>query len=349
MSGSRFGRNFSVTTFGESHGPAIGGIVEGCPSGLPLSVNDIQLELNHRKPGQSKQTSQRREPDQIEILSGVYEGKTTGTPIGLLIKNTDVRSNDYEDFKNCFRPGHGDYTYFKKYGVWDHRGGGRASARETAIRVAAGAIAKKVLAEHDVTIRACVIQIGEIRLTTQNWSAVYENPFYCADPEAISQLEAYFDHIRSQRESIGAKITCELHNVPTGLGEPVFDKCEAMLAHAMLSIPAVRGFEIGDGFQVVEQLGSQHRDPITPEGFSSNHAGGVLAGISTGQTINFNVALKPTSSIPQLINTVTVDNEACDIMVKGRHDPCVGLRAVPVVEAMSALALVDLLLCDHCT
>lgn len=342
MAGNTFGLCFTVTTFGESHGPAIGAIVDGCPPGLALSEADIQKELRRRQSGLSRYTSQRHEADSIKILSGVFEGITTGTPIGLLIENTDAKPQDYDEIKNCFRPGHADYTYDKKYGQRDYRGGGRASARETAMRVAAGAIAKKYLFEkYGIGIRGCLMAMGDLKLECKQWDAVEQNPFFCADPDKVPQLENRLMEVRKKGDSLGALIRVEATGVLTGLGEPLFDKLDADIAHAMMSIPAVKGVEIGDGFDVVEQMGSEHRDELTPSGFSSNHAGGILGGISTGQTIIVSLAVKPPSSILIPGNTLTTDGKPTSIITKGRHDPCVGMRAVPVAEAMLALVLMD--------
>lgn len=343
MSGNHFGQLFTVSTFGESHGPALGAIIDGCPPGLSLTEADLQKDLDRRRPGQSKYTTQRREPDQAKILSGVFEGKTTGTPIGLLIENQDQRSKDYSEIKDLFRPGHADYTYHHKYGIRDYRGGGRSSARETAMRVAAGAIAKKYLSEIcGVNIRGYLSQMGPIELACQDWSLVEQNPFFCAEPAKIAELEAYIDQIRREGDSIGAKVTVIAESVPVGLGEPVFDRLDADIAKAMMSINAVRGVEIGDGFAAVIQKGSEHRDQMTAEaGFLSNHAGGTLGGISTGQPLVVNVALKATSSITQPGQTVDVFGHDAEVVTKGRHDPCVGIRAVPIAEAMLALVLMD--------
>lgn len=348
MSGNTIGKLFTVTTFGESHGPAYGCIIDGCPPGLEICESDIQQELDKRRPGTSRYTSQRREKDEIEILSGIFEGKTTGTPIGLLIKNTDQRESDYADLKNQFRPGHADYTYQKKYGIRDHRGGGRASARETVMRVAAGAIAKKYLyKQHNIKIQGYLAQLGPIILENKNPEEIYNNPFFCSDIEKISVLENFITALRENGDSIGARINIEASNVPVGLGEPVFDRLDADLAHALMSINAVKGVEIGAGFAVVTQKGSDHRDEITPDGFLSNNSGGVLGGISTGQNIIASIALKPTSSIAQSAHSITSTGEETIVHVKGRHDPCVGIRAAPIAEAMIALVLIDHLLRDR--
>jgi len=342
MSGNTFGHLFRLTTFGESHGPAIGGIIDGCPAGLALSEADIQPDLDRRRPGNSRYTSQRRETDQIKILSGVFEGKTTGAPIGLLIENQDAKPQDYDALKNCFRPGHADFTYYKKYGIRDHRGGGRASARETAIRVAAGAIAKKYLREKtQITIQGCVTQIGDIAAQKLDWSLVNDNDFFAADNNVIPLWEQLITTLRREGDSIGASVLVIANCVPIGLGEPVFDKLDARIAQAMMSIPAVKGVEIGDGFKCITQKGSEHRDEITPQGFLSNHAGGILGGISSGQPLIVNLAIKPPASILLPAKSITVTGEACEVITKGRHDPCVGIRAVPVAEAMLALVLID--------
>jgi len=342
MSGNTFGKLFCVTTFGESHGPALGCIIDGCPPGLAISEDDIQREVDRRRTGQSRYTSQRHEEDLVKILSGVFEGKTTGTPIGLIIENTDQRSRDYEKIKDQFRPGHADYSYQQKYGIRDYRGGGRASARETVMRVAAGAIAKKYLKEYyGVEIRGCLIQLGPIKLAINAWQAVEQNPFFCADPARIPELENYMQVLIKEGNSIGACLQIEAIKVPAGLGEPVFDKLDAEIAGAMMSINAVKGVGIGAGFACVEQKGTEHRDEITPIGFLSNNAGGVLGGISTGQDIVVQVAFKPTSSLRIPGNTVNTRNEPAEIITTGRHDPCVALRAVPIAEAMLALVLMD--------
>ncbi|MCX4024869.1 chorismate synthase [Endozoicomonas sp. SM1973] len=341
MSGNTFGKLFTVTTFGESHGPALGCIVDGCPPGLPVSEADLQLELDRRKPGTSKFTTQRREPDQVKILSGVFEGKTTGTPIGLVIENTDQRSKDYSNIKDQFRPGHADYTYTQKYGFRDYRGGGRSSARETAMRVAAGAIAKKYLAQQGVIIQGYLSQLGPIELDCVDMSGVNQNPFFSADPDKIPQLEDYMQALRKSGDSIGAEVTVMASGLIPGLGEPIFDRLDADIAHALMSINAVKGVEIGDGFAVVNQKGTEHRDEITPEGFLSNHAGGVLGGISTGQTLVARMALKPTSSLHLPGRSVDIHGQPIEVVTKGRHDPCVGIRATPIAEAMLALVLMD--------
>ncbi|WP_445000795.1 chorismate synthase [Halomonas mongoliensis] len=344
MSGNTFGKLFTVTTFGESHGPALGAIVDGCPPGLPLTEADLQRDLDRRRPGTSRHTTQRREPDRVKILSGVFEGVTTGTAIGLLIENTDQRSKDYGNIKDQFRPAHADYSYHHKYGVRDYRGGGRSSARETAMRVAAGAIAKQYLASQGITVRGYMSQLGPIAIDFKQWEAVEQNAFFCPDPERVAELEAYMDQLRRDQDSVGAKITVVAEGVPPGLGEPVFDRLDAELAHGLMSINAVKGVEIGDGFASVAQRGSEHRDEMTPEGFLSNHAGGVLGGISSGQAIVAHLALKPTSSITTPGRSIDVHGNPVEVVTKGRHDPCVGIRATPIAEAMMALTLMDHLL-----
>ncbi|QJQ99720.1 chorismate synthase [Halomonas sp. PGE1] len=344
MSGNTFGKLFTVTTFGESHGPALGAIVDGCPPGLPLTEEDLQRDLDRRRPGTSRHTTQRREPDRVKILSGVFEGVTTGTSIGLVIENTDQRSKDYGNIKDQFRPAHADYSYHHKYGLRDYRGGGRSSARETAMRVAAGAIAKKYLASRGIAIRGYMSQLGPIAIDFQSWEAVDDNPFFCPDPARVPELEAYMDQLRRDQDSVGARITVVAEGVPPGLGEPVFDRLDAELAHGLMSINAVKGVEIGDGFASVSQRGSEHRDEMTPEGFLSNHAGGVLGGISSGQAIVAHLALKPTSSITTPGRSIDVHGNPVEVVTKGRHDPCVGIRATPIAEAMMALTLMDHLL-----
>lgn len=342
MSGNSFGRNFVVTTFGESHGPALGGIVDGCPPGLELTAADLQHDLDRRKPGQSRHTTQRRESDTVEILSGVFEGRTTGTPIGLLIHNEDQRSHDYSEIADRYRPGHADYSYEQKYGVRDYRGGGRSSARETAIRVAAGAIAKKYLAERlGIRIRGHLSQLGPLRPRGFDWDQVERNPFFWPCAESVPELETYMDALRRSGDSIGAAVTVIALGMPTGLGEPIFDRLDADIAHALMSINAVKGVEIGAGFGCIEQKGSEHRDAMTPAGFLSNNAGGILGGISTGQDIVARIALKPTSSIRLPGQTIRQDGTAVEVVTKGRHDPCVGIRATPIAEAMLALVLMD--------
>lgn len=348
MSGNSIGKLFTVTTFGESHGPAYGCIIDGCPPMLSLTEADIQVELNRRRPGQSRYVSQRRESDEVKILSGVFEGKTTGTPIGLLVENIDARSSDYEELKNQFRPGHADFTYQKKYGIRDHRGGGRASARETVMRVAAGAIAKKYLRErYGVTIQGYLAELGPLLLDLADLNEINNNDFFCADPAKIPEIENLINELRRQGDSIAARINIIANNIPAGLGDPVFDRLDATLAHALMSIPAVKGVEIGAGFAVIKQKGSENRDAITPEGFLSNHAGGILGGISTGQSITASIALKPASSITHPIKSVDVNNNPIELSVTGRHDPCVGIRATPIAEAMMAIVLMDQVLCDR--
>ncbi|WP_368448504.1 chorismate synthase [Cobetia amphilecti] len=344
MSGNTFGKLFTVTTFGESHGPALGAIIDGCPPGIEISEADLQIDLDRRRPGTSRHTTQRREPDQVRILSGVFEGRTTGTAIGLMIENTDQRSKDYGKIKDQFRPAHADYTYHHKYGERDYRGGGRSSARETAMRVAAGAIAKKYLAGLGVQVRGYLSQLGPIELEVKDWSLVDTNPFFCGDAERLEELEQYMDALRKEGDSVGAKVTVEATGVPVGLGEPIFDRIDAELAHGLMSINAVKGVEIGDGFAVVSQKGTEHRDEMTPEGFLSNHAGGILGGITSGQTIRASIALKPTSSLRLPGRSIDVNGEAVEVVTTGRHDPCVGIRATPIAEAMVALTLMDHLL-----
>lgn len=342
MSGNSFGKLFTVTTFGESHGLALGAIVDGCPPGLELSEADLQIDLDRRKPGTSRHTTQRREADEVKILSGVFEGKTTGTPIGLLIENTDQRSKDYSEIKDRNRPMHADYSYMQKYGVRDYRGGGRSSARETAMRVAAGAIAKKFLRERlGVEVRGYLSQLGPIAIDQVDWAEIDNNPFFCPDASKVEAMEAYMIKLREELDSVGAKLSIVASNVPPGLGEPVFDRLDAEIAHGLMSINAVKGVEIGAGFDAVTARGSEHRDEITPEGFCSNNAGGVLGGISSGQDIVASVALKPTSSIQVPGRSVTNSGEQTEVVTKGRHDPCVGIRAVPIAEAMLALTLMD--------
>ncbi|MFT5484399.1 MAG: chorismate synthase [Halieaceae bacterium] len=341
MSGNSIGKLFTVTSFGESHGPALGCVVDGCPPGMELSESDIQPELNRRKPGQSRYTTQRREDDAIKILSGVFEGKTTGTAIGLSIENTDQRSKDYGNIKSTFRPAHADYTYNQKYGTRDYRGGGRASARETAMRVAAGAIAKKFLGSHGILIRGYLAQLGPIVAQRVDWDTIETNPFFCPDPDRISELEDYMAALNKTGDSIGAKITVVASGMPAGLGEPVFDRLDAELAHALMGINAVKGVEVGAGFAAVEQKGSEHRDEISPDGFLSNNAGGILGGISSGQDIVVHLALKPTSSIRLPGQSIDVDGNSVQVVTHGRHDPCVGIRATPIAEAMVAIVLMD--------
>ncbi len=346
MSGSSFGQLFRITTAGESHGPGLLAIVDGCPAGLSLSEADIQPDLDRRRPGQSRYTTQRQEEDRVEILSGVFEGVTTGTPIALLIRNTDQRSRDYSEIKAKFRPGHADFTYFHKYGIRDYRGGGRSSARETAMRVAGGAIAKVLLHRYGIEIYGWVDQIGTVCVDPDRFdrAEIARNPFFCPDAEAARAMAETVDAARAARDSIGAAVTVVAEGVAVGLGEPVFDRLDAELAKAMVSIPAVKGVEIGDGFACVTAKGSDFGDPIRKEGFISNHAGGVLGGISNGDTVRVRMALKPTSSIAQPRPTIDVDGHETEIVTKGRHDPCVGIRAVPIAEAMMALVLADFLL-----
>jgi len=342
MSGNSFGKLFTLTTAGESHGDALIGIVDGCPPGMALSEEDLQGDLNLRKPGSSRHTTQRRESDTIKIVSGTFEGITTGTPIGLLIENTDQRPRDYTNIANSFRPGHADFTYQQKYGLRDYRGGGRSSARETAIRVAAGGIAKKYLKEkYSIEIHGYLAQLGPITFKNFDWKEVHNNPFFCPDVDKVSELEEYMDNLRKSGDSIGARINIVASNMITGLGEPIFDRLDADIAHAMMSINAVKGIEIGAGFEVVNQKGSVHRDPITPEGFTSNNSGGILGGISSGQDLLISIALKPTSSIRLTADTINKEGKATEISTTGRHDPCVGIRATPIAEAMLAITLMD--------
>ena len=342
MAGNTFGRIFAVTSFGESHGPALGCVVDGCPPGLELTEADLQVDVDRRRPGTSQYTSQRREPDTVRILSGVFEGRTTGTPIALLVENEDQRSRDYEKIKDRFRPGHADYTYQQKYGFRDYRGGGRSSARETVMRVAAGAIARKFLRERlKITIHGYLAQMGSIVLEPKDPQSAYGNPFFCPDPARVPELEDFIWRIREAGDSIGARVTVIAYGVPPGWGEPVFERLDADLAGAMMGINAVKGVEIGAGFKSVEQRGSEHRDAMTPGGFKSNHAGGVLGGISSGQDIVVSLALKPTSSIPLPGQTINIHGEPVEVVTTGRHDPCVGIRATPIAEAMLALVLMD--------
>jgi chorismate synthase len=341
MAGNTFGTLFTVTSFGESHGPAIGAIVDGCPPGLALSAADLQPDLDRRRPGTSRFTTQRREADEVRILSGVFEGETTGTPIGLLIENTDQRSRDYADIADRIRPAHADYSYMHKYGRRDYRGGGRSSARETAMRVAAGAIAKKYLAVHGIRVRGYLQQLGPIAAQRLDWDEVERNPFFCPDPERVPEMEAFMADLNKRGDSIGARINVVAEGVPPGLGEPIFDRLDADIAAAMMGINAVKAVEIGAGFSSVTQHGSEHRDLITPEGFLSNNAGGVLGGISSGQDIVVSMALKPTSSIRQPGASINHAGEAIEVVTTGRHDPCVGIRATPIAEAMLALVLID--------
>jgi chorismate synthase len=345
MSGNSFGKLFTTTTFGESHGIALGCIVDGCPPGLSLTEADLQGDLDRRRPGKNRYETQRKEPDQVKILSGVFEGKTTGTPIGLLIENTDQRSKDYGNIKDQFRPAHADYPYMQKYGVRDYRGGGRSSARETAMRVAAGAIAKKYLLEHcGIQVRGYLSQLGPIKAEQLDWDEVHNNPFFCPDVDKVPAMETYMQELRKSGDSVGAKISVVASGMIPGLGEPIFDRLDADLAHGLMSINAVKGVEIGAGFDVVTQKGTEHRDEIIPEGFLSNNAGGVLGGISTGQDLIAHIALKPTSSLHIPGRSIDVHGEPVEIITKGRHDPCVGIRATPIAEAMTALVLMDHLL-----
>ena len=350
MSGNSFGKLFVVSSFGESHGTAIGCIVDGCPPGLEISESDLQADLDRRKPGTSRHTTQRREDDEVQILSGTFEGKTTGTPIALIIYNKDQRSKDYGNIKNSFRPGHADYTYQQKYGFRDYRGGGRSSARETASRVAAGGIAKKYLREkYAIEIKGYLSQLGPIKTAHPDdsefdWEQVNQNVFFSPVAARVTELEAYMDALRKEGNSIGAKVSVVARGVPPGLGEPIFDRLDADIAHAMMSINAVKGVEIGAGFACIEQKGTEHRDEITPEGFLSNHAGGVLGGISSGQDIVAHIALKPTSSLHLPGHSVNLEGNPIEVVTKGRHDPCVGIRATPIAEAMLAITLMDHLL-----
>ena len=343
MAGNSIGQLYRVTTFGESHGEALGGVIDGCPPGIELSEADIQIELDRRKPGNNRYTTPRREADQVRILSGVFEGKTTGTPIGVIIENTDQRSRDYSNIKDTYRPGHADITYDAKYGFRDYRGGGRSSARETAIRVAAGAIAMKVLATYGVSVRAAMVQMGPITAEQFAWDQVNQNPFFFVDGNRLDDLDEEIRRLKKVGDSVGARIRVEAHGVPAGWGEPVFDRLDADLAHSLMSINAVKAVAIGDGFAVVEQHGSEHRDEITPTGFVTNHAGGVLGGISTSQPVVAEIALKPTSSITIPGQSINRQGEPVEVVTKGRHDPCVGIRAVPIAEAMMAITLLD-----HC-
>jgi chorismate synthase len=342
MAGDTFGKLFTVTTFGESHGPGLGCVVGGCPPGLALTEADLQKDLDRRRPGTSRHVTQRKEPDEVRILSGVFEGVTTGAAIGLFVENVDQRSRDYSKIKDRFRPGHADYSYQQKYGIRDYRGGGRSSARETVMRVAAGGIARKYLNERlGTTIRGYLAQLGPIKLDVVDLEAVDANPFFCPDPSRVAELEEFMVQLRRDGDSVGARINVIASHVPPGLGEPVFDKLSADLAHGLMSINAVKGVEIGDGFAVVEQRGSQHRDELTPEGFAKNSSGGTLGGISTGQDILASIALKPTSSIQVPGRTIDISGDPAEIVTTGRHDPCVGLRATPIAEAMTALTLMD--------
>jgi len=342
MSGNSIGKLFSVTSFGESHGPAIGCIVDGCPPGLALSVEDIQQELDRRKPGTSRHVTQRREADRVEILSGVFENTTTGTPIALLIRNEDQRSKDYSKIMDVFRPGHADYTYWQKYGIRDYRGGGRSSARETAVRVAAGAIARKWLQQrYGIVIRGYMAQLGPIAIPFKSWDGVNQNPFFVADNDYVQKLETFMDSLRKSGDSAGARINVIAEGVPVGWGEPVYDRLDADIAYAMMSINAVKGVEIGAGFNSITQKGTEHSDEVTPEGFLSNNAGGILGGISSGQPIVVSVAIKPTSSIRLARRSIDKTGSPAIVETHGRHDPCVGIRATPIVEAMLAIVLMD--------
>ncbi|BAS67711.1 chorismate synthase [Bathymodiolus septemdierum thioautotrophic gill symbiont] len=342
MSGNSIGKLFTVTTAGESHGEALVGIIDGCPAGLELCEADLQGDLDLRKPGTSRHTTQRREADLVKILSGTFEGQTMGTPIALIIQNTDQRSKDYSDIANTFRPGHADYTYQQKYGVRDYRGGGRSSARETAMRVACGGIAKKYLKqEFDIEIKGYLAQLGPIKVETLDWNEVHNNPFFCPDASKITELENYMDNLRKAGNSIGARINIVATNMPVGLGEPIFDRLEADIAHSMMSINAVKGVEIGAGFDSITQKGSEHRDKISADGFESNNAGGTLGGISSGQDLLISIALKPTSSLRLPIDSINKDGKTAEVITTGRHDPCVGIRATPIAEAMLAITLMD--------
>jgi chorismate synthase len=341
MSGNTIGKIFTVTTFGESHGKAIGCVIDGCPPGLLLSELDIQPALDKRRPGSSKYTTQRKEEDIVEILSGVFEGKTTGTPISLIIHNKDQKSKDYDSLKDIFRPSHADYTYTQKYGFRDHRGGGRSSARETAMRVAAGSIALKYLNEKGISVKGFLSEIGALKVSSIDLNEINNNPFFCPDKNLVKEIGCLIDILREEGDSIGAKISVNVSGMPTGLGEPVFDKLDAEIAHGLMSINAVKGIEIGNGFSVISEKGSEHRDEISPEGFTSNSSGGIAGGISTGQDLIISIALKPTSSIAKEGNTVDKEGKAVKVEAKGRHDPCVGIRATPIAEAMVAIILMD--------
>jgi len=342
VSGNTIGKLFTVTTCGESHGPALGAIVDGCPPGLALNEDDLQPDLDRRRPGTSRHITQRREPDRVKIISGVFNGFTTGTPIGLIIENVDQRPRDYALLADRFRPGHADYTYQKKYGIRDYRGGGRSSARETSMRVAAGAIAKKWLRErHNISVRGYLAALGNIIIDRVDWEEINHNPFFCPDPKKVPLLEQFMDALRKSGDSIGARVTVVAQGVIPGWGEPIFDRLDADLAHALMGINAVKGVEIGAGFSVIQQHGSEHRDEITPSGFLSNNAGGILGGISTGQEIIVSIALKPTSSLRLPARTIDHHGNAVEVITEGRHDPCVGIRATPIAEAMVAIVLMD--------
>jgi chorismate synthase len=348
MAGNTFGQQFTVTTFGESHGAALGAVVDGCPPGMPLDESDLQHDLDRRRPGQSKFTTQRREPDQVKILSGVFEGKTTGTSIGLVIENVDQKSKDYSNIKDIYRPAHADFSYDAKYGFRDYRGGGRSSARETAMRVAAGAIAKKYLKiEAGIEISGYLSAVGELRISNKLMDTIGDNPFFCPDPDLVEPLSALIDSLRREGDSIGAEVTVEATGMPAGLGEPVFGRLDAELAAGLMSINAVKAVAIGDGFDVVSQRGTEHRDELSSDGFLSNHAGGVLGGISSGQDLVASIALKPTSSLTTPGRSIDRAGNEVEVVTKGRHDPCVGIRAVPIAEAMMALVLMDHLLRDR--
>lgn len=344
MSGNTIGKLFTVTSFGESHGAALGCIIDGCPPGIEISVEAIQQDLDRRKPGQSRYTTQRKEADQVEILSGIFEGKTTGTPIGLVIQNTDQKSKDYSNIKDQFRPSHADYGYTHKYGFRDYRGGGRSSARETAMRVAAGAVAKQILSQKGISIYGYLSQLGPIKAEKIDLAEIDNNPFFCPDKSKVSEMETYMQALSKEGNSVGAEITVVASGMFPGLGEPVFDRLDADIAHSLMSINAVKGVEIGDGFDVIEQKGTEHRDEMTPQGFLSNHSGGVIGGISSGQDIVAKIALKPTSSLRIPGRSIDVNGKEVEVVTKGRHDPCVGIRATPIAEAMLAITLADHLL-----
>lgn len=342
MSGNSFGKLLTLTTAGESHGPGLVAILDGCPPGLALSEADLQADIDRRRSGTSRHTSQRREPDAVRIMSGVFEGRTTGAPIGLLVENTDARSRDYSTIADRFRPGHADYSWQQKYGIRDFRGGGRSSARETVMRVAAGAIARKLLAERfDVSIRASLVGMGPLEIPIEDWNSVNDNPFFVAAPGKVKELEDFMDQLRRDGDSVGARVRVEAHGLPAGWGEPVYDRLDADIAHAMMGINAVKGVGVGDGMDVAQQRGSEHRDELSPDGFLSNHSGGTLGGVSTGQPLVVDVAFKPTSSIRIPGRSIDVDGNPVEVVTTGRHDPCVGIRGVPVCEAMLALVLAD--------